>query len=124
MTQLIEERERERGERFSILSSVGIINTKMESLTYLERIGPKGWLRYVFPFQLADDYDIGEVSTVLRAGFEAAKQRFPVMASEAVPDTEAKRKSRRQSREAASSTNMLPLLSFQRGKEIGDQNVC
>lgn len=59
--------------------------------THLERIGPKGWLRYVFPFELPDDYDINEVSRILRAGYQAAAQRFPVMACEAVPDTKAKR---------------------------------
>lgn len=63
----------------------------MEGPTYLERIGPKGWLRYVFPFQLAEDYDIDEVSRIFKTGFHAAKQRLPVMGSEAVPAPEYKR---------------------------------
>ncbi|OJJ97389.1 hypothetical protein ASPACDRAFT_53627 [Aspergillus aculeatus ATCC 16872] len=40
-------------------------------LTALERIGPKGYLRYVFPFQLQDDYDLDEVAGALKAGYEA-----------------------------------------------------
>lgn len=62
-------------------------------LTHLERIGPKGWLRYVLPFQLADNYDIEEVTRVLRNGYEATCRRLPVMGCEAVPDVDAKRKS-------------------------------
>lgn len=61
-------------------------------LTYLERIGPKGYLRYVFSFQLGDDYDIDETSRVLRSGFDAAKSRLPVMDCEAVVDEHCKRK--------------------------------
>lgn len=60
-------------------------------LTHLERIGPKGWLRYVFPFQLPDDYDIDVVASVLRAGFDSAKRRLLVMDCEAVPDMDAQR---------------------------------
>lgn len=63
----------------------------MDGPTHLERIGPKGWLRYVFPFQLAEDYDIDHVSGIFKAGFDAAKQRLPAMGSEAVPAPEIKR---------------------------------
>ena len=63
----------------------------MDGPTHLERIGPKGWLRYVFPFQLDDNYDIDHVSRIFRAGFDAAKQRLPAMGSEAVPAPETKR---------------------------------
>lgn len=65
-------------------------------LTHLERIGPKGYLRYVFPFQLDDDYDIEEVSRVLRSGFDAAKSRLTVMDCEAVPDEHCKREPMKQ----------------------------
>lgn len=65
-------------------------------LTHLERIGPKGYLRYVFPFQLDDNYDIDEVSRVLRSGFDAAKSRLPVMDCEAVPDEHCKREPMKQ----------------------------
>ncbi|KAL4811208.1 transferase family-domain-containing protein [Aspergillus unguis] len=60
------------------------------SLTALERIGPKGYLRYVFPFQLEDNYDIDEAARILQAGYESLTQRIPVVGSEAVPDTESK----------------------------------
>ncbi|PYI31308.1 hypothetical protein BP00DRAFT_177118 [Aspergillus indologenus CBS 114.80] len=61
-------------------------------LTALERIGPKGYLRYVFPFQLQDDYDLDEVAGALKAGYEALTQRIPVVACEAVPDLETNQK--------------------------------
>lgn len=60
-------------------------------LTHLERIGPKGWLRYIFPFQLAENYDIDEVTRVLRSGYEATCRRLPVMGCEAVADIDANR---------------------------------
>jgi hypothetical protein len=59
-------------------------------LTPLERIGPKGYLRYVFPFQLPEDYNISKVADVLKAGYDAAKQRLAVLACEAVPDADSK----------------------------------
>lgn len=71
------------------------INPGVPKLTHLERIGPKGYLRYVFPFELPKDYDDKEVARVLRDGYAAAKARLPVMACEAVPDLECKRKSDR-----------------------------
>lgn len=69
---------------------------EIPELTHLERIGPKGYLRYIFPFQLGDGYDIDEASRVLRTGFDAAKSRLLVMGCEAVPDEDCKRKSVRQ----------------------------
>ncbi|ODM19637.1 hypothetical protein SI65_04622 [Aspergillus cristatus] len=65
-------------------------DTSIPALTSLERIGPKGYLRYVFPFQLAEDYKIDEVATVLRTGYDALKNRIPVVACEAVPDLKSK----------------------------------
>ncbi|KAJ5321909.1 uncharacterized protein N7506_011039 [Penicillium brevicompactum] len=62
------------------------------SLTAFERIGPKGWVRYVFPFQLADEYDIPQVTDVISRGFDAVKQQFPEAACEAVPDSSSKQK--------------------------------
>ncbi|KAK2761460.1 hypothetical protein FQN53_007697 [Emmonsiellopsis sp. PD_33] len=58
-------------------------------LTGLERIGPKGYLRYVFPFQLQENYDPDEVARVIQAGYEALAQRIPEVAYEAVPDPDA-----------------------------------
>ncbi|CAG7915745.1 unnamed protein product [Penicillium olsonii] len=60
------------------------------SLTAFERIGPKGWMRYVFPFQLADDYDIEQVADVIRRGFDEVKDHFPEADCEAVPDLKSK----------------------------------
>ncbi|KAF5679228.1 enoyl-hydratase isomerase family [Fusarium heterosporum] len=59
-------------------------------LTAIERTGPRGYLRYVFPMRLAQDYNLDEVLSVLHDGYRAACQRIGVLASEAVPDIEAK----------------------------------
>ncbi|KAI8294548.1 Acyltransferase BOA11 [Colletotrichum sp. SAR11_59] len=64
--------------------------TEIPDLTPLERIGPKGYLRYVFPFQLPDDYDLEEAASVLRAGYEAAQRRIAVLDCEAIPNPDAK----------------------------------
>ncbi|RAL00831.1 uncharacterized protein BO80DRAFT_425232 [Aspergillus ibericus CBS 121593] len=60
------------------------------SFTPLELIGPKGYIRYVFTFPLANDYNLEEVAGVLKAGYTAATQRLPVIASEAIPDPNAR----------------------------------
>lgn len=60
------------------------------TLTPLERIGPKGYIRYVFLFPLADDYSIEEVASVLKAGYNVTKQRLSVLTCEAVPDVDSK----------------------------------
>lgn len=65
-------------------------NALAPALTSLERIGPKGYLRYVFPFQLTEDYNIYEVARVLRTGYDALKDRIPVVACEAIPDLNSK----------------------------------
>ncbi|KAF5026997.1 hypothetical protein F66182_871 [Fusarium sp. NRRL 66182] len=59
-------------------------------LTAVERVGPRGYLRCVFPMRLADDYDLDEVFNLLKSGYKAASQRIGVLASEAVPDLDAK----------------------------------
>lgn len=61
-------------------------------LTALERIGPKGYVRYVFPFQLQENYSLDEVARVLQAGYEDLMLRMPEVACEAVPDTHSKQK--------------------------------
>ncbi|KAK1965884.1 hypothetical protein LY78DRAFT_681385 [Colletotrichum sublineola] len=63
---------------------------EIPGLTPLERIGPKGYLRYVFPFQLPDGYDLDQTASVLRTGYEAAQRRIAVMNCEAIPDPEAR----------------------------------
>ncbi|TDZ54430.1 Acyltransferase BOA11 [Colletotrichum trifolii] len=64
--------------------------TEVPDLTPLERIGPKGYLRYVFPFQLPYDYHIEETVSVLKQGYEAAQRRIAVLDCEAVPDPAAR----------------------------------
>ncbi|GKZ73650.1 hypothetical protein AnigIFM60653_010806 [Aspergillus niger] len=56
------------------------------SLTALERIGPKGYVRYIFPFPLGNKYDLEQVVEVLRVSYAATTRRLPVMTCEAVPD--------------------------------------
>lgn len=60
------------------------------TLTSLERIGPKGYLRYVFLFQLSENYDLERVVDVLKAGYNTAKNRISVIGCEAVPDADSK----------------------------------
>ncbi|KAI9741125.1 MAG: hypothetical protein M1834_002838 [Cirrosporium novae-zelandiae] len=56
----------------------------------LEKVGPKGYVRYMFPFQLASGYTQDEVVGVLRRALEATKKRLPVLSCRAVPDPQAK----------------------------------
>ncbi|GAP83083.2 putative enoyl- hydratase isomerase family protein [Rosellinia necatrix] len=64
--------------------------SKIPSLIPLEKAGPKGYIRFVFPIELGDSYDADEVFGILKQGLEAAKERIPTLACEGVPDTEAK----------------------------------
>jgi hypothetical protein len=64
----------------------------IHKLTALERIGPKGYLRYIFPFQLQEEYDLDEVIWVLQAGYQALTQLIPEVACQAVPDGSSKQK--------------------------------
>ncbi|PYH45563.1 uncharacterized protein BP01DRAFT_44007 [Aspergillus saccharolyticus JOP 1030-1] len=73
------------------MGSIAPQNPVLE-LTALELIGPKGYLRYVFPFQLQEDYDLSEVATALQTGYEALAARIPVVACEAVPDLDTRQK--------------------------------
>ena len=63
------------------------------------RAGPKGFVRYLFPFELTDDYEIDEILTILTTSLEATKERLPLLACEAVPDTKS-------NREVSSNYNM------------------
>lgn len=51
---------------------------------------PKGYLRYIFPFQLPKDYDIDEAARVLGEGYHTTKKLMTVLACKAVSDTERK----------------------------------
>ncbi|KAJ5476929.1 hypothetical protein N7475_002658 [Penicillium sp. IBT 31633x] len=64
-------------------------NPSIPQLTPLEHIGPKGWLRYIFPLQLQEEYDLDEVARVVQAGYRGLTQRLPEVACEAVPDVTA-----------------------------------
>ncbi|KAM0234635.1 hypothetical protein ACHAP5_010030 [Fusarium lateritium] len=59
-------------------------------LTPLEQISPRGWVRYLFPFELPPDYDPEVVTNILRRSLQATKDRFPTLACEAVPDPDAR----------------------------------
>ncbi|KAF9874564.1 hypothetical protein CkaCkLH20_08127 [Colletotrichum karsti] len=59
-------------------------------LTPLEQISPRGWVRYLFPFQLPEDYDVEAVTELFRRSLQATKERFPTLACEAVPDPDAR----------------------------------
>ncbi|KAJ6148811.1 hypothetical protein N7471_000010 [Penicillium samsonianum] len=67
-------------------------NQPVSELTALERIGPKGYLRYIFPFQLEKEYGLDETIRVLQAGYQALTQRIPEVACEAVPDGNSKQR--------------------------------
>ncbi|KAK7739577.1 hypothetical protein SLS63_001923 [Diaporthe eres] len=47
-------------------------------------------MEYIFPFELPDNYDLDEVTQVLRDGWEATCRRIPVLKGEAVADSDAK----------------------------------
>ncbi|KAI0871495.1 transferase family-domain-containing protein [Hypoxylon argillaceum] len=64
--------------------------SKVPSLIPLEKAGPKGYIRFVFPIELGDSYDADEVFGILKQGLDSAKERFPTLGCEGVPDTEAK----------------------------------
>lgn len=68
---------------------MGPVTLDVPALTPLERIGPKGNIPYVFPFELPENYDLEETVRILRAGYYAASQKFPALICEAVPDSEA-----------------------------------
>ncbi|OKL56976.1 hypothetical protein UA08_07781 [Talaromyces atroroseus] len=61
-------------------------SSNLPPLTAIERIGPKGYLRYVFPFELAEDYNLDEVVRILTAGYNEAKEHIAALNCEAVPD--------------------------------------
>ncbi|CAJ2503151.1 Uu.00g105450.m01.CDS01 [Anthostomella pinea] len=60
------------------------------ALIPLEKAGPKGYIRFVFPIELPENYDSDECFRILKDGLDAAKQRLPTIGCEGVPDTAAK----------------------------------
>lgn len=63
---------------------------QIPSLIPLEKEGPKGYIRYVFPLELSEGYDKDEVFRILKTGLEAAKERIPTLGCEGVPDLDTK----------------------------------
>ncbi|KAI1270611.1 transferase family-domain-containing protein [Xylariaceae sp. FL1019] len=64
--------------------------SQLPALIPLEKAGPKGFIRFVFPLELGDYYDTDVVFDLLKRGLENAKERIPTIACEGVPDEEAK----------------------------------
>lgn len=50
-----------------------------------EQIGPKGWVRTLLFFKLAEDYNFEELSAIVQKSFTEFKNRTPVAGCEAVP---------------------------------------
>ncbi|KAK6823017.1 hypothetical protein PG987_014562 [Apiospora arundinis] len=50
-----------------------------------EHMGPKGWIRQVLCFELPEDYDIDNVSTMLKTAYVAMKARTPPAGFKLVP---------------------------------------
>ncbi|KAK7425720.1 hypothetical protein QQZ08_007819 [Neonectria magnoliae] len=50
-----------------------------------EQIGPKGWVRNIFFFELPEDYDIDVLTTLLKTSYKSFKDRTPVAGCEAIP---------------------------------------
>ncbi|KAK7756198.1 hypothetical protein SLS62_001791 [Diatrype stigma] len=63
---------------------------QIPALIPLEKEGPKGYIRYVFPLELGENYDKDEVFRILKAGLEGAKERIPTLGCEGVPDPDTK----------------------------------
>ncbi|GFF75243.1 shikimate O-hydroxycinnamoyltransferase [Aspergillus udagawae] len=65
---------------------------EIPQLTPLERIAPKGYVRYIFLFHLGKDYNINKVSQVLQIGYETLAREIPEVACECIPDTDIQKK--------------------------------
>ncbi|GIK00978.1 hypothetical protein Aspvir_005008 [Aspergillus viridinutans] len=65
---------------------------EIPQLTPLERIAPKGYVRYIFLFHLGNDYNIHKISQVLQPGYETLAREIPEVACECIPDTDIQKK--------------------------------
>ncbi|KAI1255137.1 hypothetical protein MGN70_003201 [Eutypa lata] len=63
---------------------------QIPTLIPLEKAGPKGYIRYVFPLELPEGYDMDECFRVLKSGLEATKERIPTLGCEGVPNPDTK----------------------------------
>ncbi|KAK7408027.1 hypothetical protein QQX98_009800 [Neonectria punicea] len=50
-----------------------------------EQIGPKGWVRNIFFFELPEDYDMDVLTGLLKTSYKSFKDRTPVAGCEAIP---------------------------------------
>lgn len=50
-----------------------------------EKIGPMGWVRTLFHFELPDNYDADAIAAMLKRSYQALKDRVPIAGCEAVP---------------------------------------
>ncbi|WYZ42789.1 hypothetical protein EsH8_VI_000488 [Colletotrichum jinshuiense] len=51
----------------------------------VEQIGPKGWVRSIFHFELPDNYDVDHLTSLLKTAYNAMKARTPIAGCEVVP---------------------------------------
>lgn len=67
---------------------MGSVGTDVDpaALTALERAGPRGYLRQVFPLKLDDDYDLEKIAQVLKDAYRATCAILPILAMEVAPD--------------------------------------
>ncbi|KAK8117322.1 uncharacterized protein PG998_005603 [Apiospora kogelbergensis] len=56
-----------------------------QELLGTEHMGPKGWIRQVLCFELPEDYDIDNVSSILKTAYVAMKARTPPAGLKMVP---------------------------------------
>lgn len=55
-------------------------------LTAIEQISPRGYARYIFPFELGENYNPDEIFTVVRQGYVFLAKQIPETACEVIPD--------------------------------------
>ncbi|KAF4908805.1 hypothetical protein CGCF415_v006335 [Colletotrichum fructicola] len=51
----------------------------------VEQIGPKGWIRCIYHFELPDNYDADHLTHILKTAYKAMKDRVPIAGCEVVP---------------------------------------
>ncbi|TGO31123.1 hypothetical protein BPAE_0001g00170 [Botrytis paeoniae] len=59
--------------------------SKAPPLLASELVGPKGWIRNMMCLELAADYDVENISSMLRTAWSSFKERTPMVGVEAVP---------------------------------------
>ncbi|KAI1855895.1 hypothetical protein JX265_011978 [Neoarthrinium moseri] len=72
------------------MTSVSASREDWRVLSSIEQASPRGYPRYLFPFELQDNYNLEEIVHVLKTGWDATCQRFPTLRAEVIPDHDAK----------------------------------